>query len=83
MIVAALVLLCLAAAAFLLRLLLGPTVPDRIVALDGLLITITCGILTAAAYRRTSVTLDTALVVVLVGFVGTGIVARYVEKRGG
>jgi multisubunit Na+/H+ antiporter MnhF subunit len=83
MIAVALVILCIAAGAFLVRLLIGPTVPDRIVALDGLLITITCGILTAAAYRGASVSLDTALVVVLVGFVGTGIVARYVEKRGG
>jgi multisubunit Na+/H+ antiporter MnhF subunit len=35
------------------------------------------------AHEDTSVSLDTVLVVALLGFIGTGVLARYVEKRGG
>jgi multicomponent Na+:H+ antiporter subunit F len=79
----AFVILSVAAALFLARLLMGPSVPDRVVALDGLLIVIICGILVGAAREGSSVTLDTALLVSLVSFVGTGVLARYIEKRGG
>lgn len=80
---AALVVLSVAAALFLVRLLRGPHVPDRVVALDGLLITVVCGVLVASARTRSSVGLDTVLLVSLVSFVGTGVLARYIEKRGG
>lgn len=79
----ALVILCFAAAAFLVRMFLGPTLPDRVLALDGLLATVMCGILVAAARRQWSASLDTALLVALLGFIGTGALARYIEKRGG
>jgi multisubunit Na+/H+ antiporter MnhF subunit len=75
--------LSLAAALFLVRLLRGPTVPDRVIALDGLLITVMCGILVAAADQRSAIGIDTVLVVALLGFIGTGVLARYVEQRGG
>ena len=76
---------CLAGAAglFLVRLLKGPSVPDRVVAADGLLVTVMCGVLVAAAERTASVAIDTVLVVALLGFIATGVVARYVEQRGG
>ena len=83
MIAAAYVILALAALLFVARLLLGPTVPDRIVALDGLLITVMCGVLVAAADQQSAVGIDTVLVVALLGFIGTGVLARYVEQRGG
>lgn len=79
----AFVILSVAAALFLVRLLLGPSVPDRVFALDGLLIVVICGILVGAAREGSSVSLDTALLVSLVSFVGTGVLARYIEKRGG
>jgi multicomponent Na+:H+ antiporter subunit F len=79
----AFVILSVAAALFLVRLLLGPSVPDRVFALDGLLIVVMCGILVGAAREGSSVSLDTALLVSLVSFVGTGVLARYIEKRGG
>lgn len=72
-----------ASALFLVRLFLGPTVADRVVALDGLLMAVMCGILVGVADENTSVSLDTVLVVALLGFIGTGVLARYVEKRGG
>lgn len=78
----AFVLLSLAAACFLYRVFLGPTVPDRMVALDGLLITIMSGIFVGAADNRSPIGIDTLLVVSLLSFVATGAIARYVEQRG-
>lgn len=83
MIVAAYCILSLAAILFLIRLLLGPSVPDRVIALDGLLVTVMCGVLVAAADQRSAIGIDTVLVVALLGFIGTGVLARYVEQRGG
>ena len=80
---AALVQLALAAGACLIRLVLGPSLADRIVALDGLLIVTVTGIITAAARDRSGVLADVVLVVALVGFVGTAVVARFIERRGG
>lgn len=68
---------------FLTRLLLGPTVVDRIVALDALLVVVMCGVLLDAAYDRETIGIDTVLVIALLGFIGTGVLARYVEERGG
>lgn len=83
MIMAAFVLLTLAGFAFLYRLVRGPSVPDRIVALDGLLMVVTCGILVDIAEGDSTISIDAVLVVSLVAFVGTGALARYVERRGG
>ena len=78
----AFVLLAIAAGCFLVRLFLGPTVPDRMVALDALLITIMCGVLVGAADNRSPIGIDTLLVVASLSFVATGAIARYVEQRG-
>lgn len=82
MIVAALTLLSLASLLFLYRLIVGPAVADRVVALDGLLITVVGGILVTAAGRDSVLSVDTVLVIALVGVVGTGILGRYIEQRG-
>jgi len=79
----AFIILSLAALLFVARLLIGPSVPDRVIALDGLLITVMCGVLVAAADERSAIGIDTVLVVALLGFIGTGVLARYVEQRGG
>lgn len=68
---------------FVVRLLIGPTVPDRVIATDGLLITVMCGVLVAAADDGVAVGIDTVLVVALLGFIATGVLARFVEQRGG
>lgn len=83
MIAGAFVLLSLAGFAFLFRLIKGPSVPDRIVALDGLLMVVTCGILVDIAEGDSIISVDAVLVVSLVAFVGTGALARFVERRGG
>jgi multisubunit Na+/H+ antiporter MnhF subunit len=79
----AFVLLSLGGALFLWRLFKGPSVADRVIALDGLLMVVTCGILVETAREDAITSLDTVLVVALVAFVGTGVMARYVERRGG
>ncbi|MDX2379454.1 MAG: monovalent cation/H+ antiporter complex subunit F [Acidimicrobiia bacterium] len=83
MINVALVMLSLAACAFMYRLLRGPTLPDRVIALDGLLATIVIGAILAAASSAAPLLLSTVLVVAVAGFVGTSALARFIERRGG
>jgi multicomponent Na+:H+ antiporter subunit F len=82
MFVVALVLLALAGAGFFTRLLLGPTLADRVVALDGLIVTSVAAIVVNAARVDSALFLDVAVVVALVGFVGTAAAARFIEQRG-
>ena len=74
--------LVLAAALCLGRLVAGPTVPDRIVALDALLLIVVSGIAVGAAATRDGSFLAVLVAVALLGFVGTVTVARFVERRG-
>lgn len=83
MMTAAFVILTLAGFAFLYRLLIGPSVADRVVALDGLLMVVMCGILVDVADGSSFVSIDTVLVVSVVAFVGTGVLAQLVERQGG
>ena len=63
------------------RLARGPSLPDRVVALD-LTAVIAVGIIAAYAIDvEQRVFLDVALVVALIGFLGTVAFARYVERR--
>ncbi len=83
MINVALAMLSLAACGFMFRLLRGPTLPDRVIALDGLLATIVIGAILAAASSGAPLLLSTVLVVAVAGFVGTTALARFIERRGG
>lgn len=83
MITVAGVLLVLAAACFLFRAVRGPSLADRVVAVDGLVVTIVGGILCTSIARDETWFLDVAIVVACVGFVGTTAAARYIERRGG
>lgn len=75
--------LAVAAAAVLVRLCVGPTVPDRIVALDSLLYVVAIGIAIAAATTGSGAFLGVLVAVSLLAFVGTVTVARFIEGRGG
>ncbi|MGB5923453.1 MAG: cation:proton antiporter [Syntrophobacteria bacterium] len=73
--------LALAAVVGFVRLLRGPSLPDRVVAFD-LLATVGVGI--SAVYsmaHNQPVFLDVAVVLALISFVGTVAFARYIEKR--
>lgn len=64
----------------LVRLLLGPRLPDRVVALD-LLSFIAIGIIAVhAVATKSAAMLDAALVLALIAFLGTVAFARYVER---
>ena len=75
-------LLVAATAMFLVRLLRGPDVVDRIIALDGVLVSILGAVLVEASRTDSAFAIDTVLVVALLSFVGTGVLARYVEQKG-
>lgn len=62
------------------RLALGPTLPDRVVALDQMTVSIVafCGL--AAIWSEDAAFLDVALVLALVGFLATAALARFAER---
>ena len=75
--VVCLAVLGIAALLLLTRISLGPTMLDRVVALDVLVAVIICGLaLEAAVYRHTT-TLPILVVLSLLGFVGSVSVARF------
>ena len=77
---AALVVLGVAMLVALARLVRGPSLPDRVVALD-LTATLTAGtIVVYALAARQPVLLDVAVVIALLGFLSTMAFARYVEQ---
>ena len=82
MIAVAMLLLLVGGGGFLVRVLVGPSLADRVVALDGLVVTIVAATI-LNAIRDDSPLLDLALVVAFVGFVGATAAARFIERRGG
>ena len=83
MITTAFVLLGLAAAGFSFRLVRGPSLADRIVAIDGLLLVVISMLAVETARTGDTVFVDAIVIVGLLGFVGTSVAARFVERRGG
>ena len=63
------------------RLALGPTLADRVVALDMMTVTIICVCGVAAVATGVYALLDVALVLALVGFLATVALARVAERR--
>ncbi len=63
------------------RLVLGPSLPDRVVALDMMTVAIVafCGL--AAAQSGDPAFLDVALALALVGFLATVALARFAERQ--
>lgn len=64
------------------RMLRGRSFPDRVIALDTLLVVAVCGIAVDAARTGEGVFLDVLVVVSLLGFTSTAFVARFIERRG-
>jgi multicomponent Na+:H+ antiporter subunit F len=60
----------------------GPSLADRVLALDMLLIVGVVGVAIESARTRSGIYLDVLLVVALIAFIGTTAVARFIEKRG-
>ena len=64
-----------------LRLVKGPSLPDRVAALDAAAMLALCFIAVVCVLSGRSVFLDVAMVLALVVFLGTVAFARYIEKR--
>jgi len=62
------------------RLVKGPTLPDRVVAMDLIGVLVVGLIVVLAASTQVAATLDAAIVIALIGFVGTVAYATYVER---
>jgi len=62
------------------RLIKGPSLPDRVVAMDLLGVLVVGMIVVLAGATGVQATLDAAIVIALVGFVATVAYATYVER---
>ena len=62
------------------RLVKGPSLPDRIVAMDLVAVIVVGLIVVLAGSSTVRATLDAAIVIALIGFLGTVAYAIYVEK---
>jgi len=78
----ALAMLGLAVLLGLLRLALGPTTPDRVVAADTLSVITTSGLVLLAALLASPLYLDVALIYGTLAFVGVVAIARAIEGNG-
>jgi multicomponent Na+:H+ antiporter subunit F len=73
--------LALAAVLFMYRLCAGPELADRVVALNGLVLVGMGAIATHAAHTAEGAFLPTLVAVALVGPIGNGMIARFIEGR--
>lgn len=72
--------LSLSAALVLVRVIRGPSMLDRVMAVDVLIAVLVCGLGLEAAVNRHATTLPILVSLSLVGFVGSVSVARFVAR---
>jgi len=60
---------------------LGPTAPDRVVAIDALTSLLVAALVLLGVWYRAPIYLDVALVYAFLAFLGTLAVAKYLEGR--
>lgn len=75
------VILAIAAALFIIRLWAGPSLTDRVIGLNGLVLVGMGGIATHAAHTGVGSFLPTLVAIALVGPIGTGMIARFIEAQ--
>ena len=80
LIIAAIVLAALAVV-LLYRIFRGPTAADRMAALDAMDLLVALAMALYSLYSGRGIYLDIALVLALLGFIGTVFVGRYMERR--
>jgi multicomponent Na+:H+ antiporter subunit F len=81
MIGAGYIVLVAAAALFLYRLLRGPSLADRVTGIDGMLVCGICLLVVRAMDTGQGAFLSIAVVLALVSFISTSVIARYIEGR--
>ena len=80
--VVAATMLSVAAGLTFIRLANGPTLPDRVIAIDLIGVLLVCLLVVMAGLTAQQAFLDVAMVVALISFVGTVAYARYIEREG-
>ncbi|WP_225765862.1 K+/H+ antiporter subunit F [Stenotrophomonas sp. Marseille-Q4652] len=63
------------------RLLRGPTVPDRILALDTLSVTAIAQLMLFGMHLDSPIYFEAALIIAMLGFVSTVVLSKYVLRR--
>jgi multicomponent Na+:H+ antiporter subunit F len=64
------------------RVVLGPTAPDRVVAVDAIVALMVASMVLLGVDYHASIFLDVALVYAFLSFLGTLAIAKYLEGRG-
>ncbi|MDI6883982.1 MAG: monovalent cation/H+ antiporter complex subunit F [Hadesarchaea archaeon] len=64
------------------RAALGPTAPDRVVAIDAITALMVASLVLLGIHYRASIYLDVALVYAFLAFLGTLAISKYLEGRG-
>ena len=77
----ALTMLALGAIFTFVRLMRGPSLPDRVISIDLIGILIVCVLVVVAGDSGQQAFLDVAMVIALISFVGTVAYARYIERE--
>ena len=78
----ALTMLATGAVLAFIRLAKGPTLSDRVIAIDLIGVLLVCLLVLMAGVTAQQAFLDVAMVVALISFVGTVAYARYIEREG-
>ena len=76
----ALAMLAVAAGLTFIRVLKGPSLPDRVIAIDLIGVLMVCLLVVTAAATAQQAFLDVAMVVALISFVGTVAYSRFIER---
>ncbi|BDZ74814.1 MULTISPECIES: K+/H+ antiporter subunit F [Methylophaga] len=79
-IITACVMVCTALLLSLYRLLIGPSVPDRILALDTLYINSIALLILLGIFLRSNLYYEAALLIALMGFMGTLALSKYLLR---
>ena len=82
MTVATFLILAAALACFTARLAMGPTLADRTIALNGIVVVGMAGIAAYAAHTGNGAFLPAVVALALVGPIANGMIARFIERRG-
>ncbi len=69
----------IAAALLVIRLIRGPTAPDRVVVVDAFVTMMVVLLAVTAVVSMRSIYFDIALVIAILGFIGTVAVSKYLE----
>ena len=80
-VVASMYLVGLAMLFALVRLLRGPTVPDRVLALDTLFVAAIAELVLLGMHLGTAMYFEAALIIAMLGFVSTVVLSKYVIRR--